>query len=99
MAGNLSSKLEWNLANPRWASTLNPVLANPIISGNLLSGVTVKTGSNTINHGLGRDLQGYIVVMNNSAVTFHDNQSQNQHTDLTLILVASGAAVISLYVF
>ncbi len=99
VAGNLSSKLAWELANPRWASTLNPVLSNPLVMGNLLQNVSVLTGANTINHGLGDRLQGYIVVMNNAAVTFYDSQKSNPRPDLTLILNASGAATISLYVF
>ena len=27
----LSPKLDWSLANPRWASVLNPIIANPIL--------------------------------------------------------------------
>ncbi len=99
MAGNLSPKLPWELANPRWASSLNPVLANPIISGQILGPIGVITGANVINHGLGRKLQGYFVIMNNAAVTFYDSQTTNQRPELTLILNASGAATLSLYVF
>lgn len=99
VAGNLSSKLTWELANPRWASTINPVLSNPIVGGNLLQNVAVTTGANTINHGLNDRLQGYIVVMNNAAATFYDSQKTNPRPDLTLVLNASGAAIISLYVF
>lgn len=99
MAGNLSTKLDWPLASPRWASTINPILANPLVNGRVLSNVPVVTGRNVINHGLQRDLQGYFLVMNNAAVTFYDSQLTNQRPDLTLILNASGAATISLYVF
>ncbi len=99
VAGNLSSKLPWELANPKWAARLNPLLSNPLVNGQVLSGIKVVSGSNTINHGLGRDLQGYLVVMNNASVTFYDSQSTNQMPQLTLVLVASGAATISLYVF
>lgn len=99
MAGNLSSKLDWPLANPRWASILNPIIENPIVGGNLLQGISVVTGTNVINHGLQEKLQGYIVVMNNANVTFYDSQASNPKPDLTLQLVASGAAKISLYVF
>lgn len=95
----LSTKLPWELANPKWASALNPVLANQLMGGNLLQSITVASGANTINHSLGRKLQGYVVVMNNAAVTFYDSQATNQYPDLTLVLNASGAATISLYVF
>ncbi len=99
MAGNLSSKLDWPLANPKWAATLNPLLANPLVRGRVLSNVILDSGANTINHGLGRKLQGYLVVLNSAAVTFNDDQSINQYPDLTLIIVASGATTVSLYVF
>lgn len=78
---------------------LNPIVANPITQGRLINGVKVTTGTNVINHGLGEKLQGYIVVMNNANVTFYDTQQTNPRPDLTLNLVASGAATISLYVF
>jgi hypothetical protein len=99
VAGNLSPNLPWMLANPRWAATLNTLLANPIVNGSILSGVVLASGANTVNHGLGRPLQGYIVILNNSAVTIHDSQSSNQMPQLTLILNASGATTVSLYVF
>lgn len=99
VAGNLSPKLPWTLANPKWAATLNPIIGNPIVGGNLISGVAVSSGNNTINHGLGKKLQGYVVVMNSANVTYYDRQATNSMPDLTLILVASGAATISLYVF
>lgn len=99
MAGNLSSKLDWPLANPKWAATLNPILANPIVSGQLIGPFALTTGANTLNHGLSRKLQGYIVILNSAAVTFYDSQSTNQYTDLTLVLNASGATTVSLYVF
>lgn len=99
MAGNLSPKLPWDLANPKWAASINPVLSNPLVSGNLLNSIQVASGNNTINHGLGQALQGYMVVRNSANVTFYDRQSTNPTPDLTLVLVASGAATISIYVF
>lgn len=99
MAGSLSPHLEWKDARTKWSSQINPVIANPLTNGNLLTSIKVVSGKNTINHGLGRKLQGYIVVMNNAATTFYDSQSANQMPDLTLILNASGAATISIYVF
>lgn len=99
VAGSLSPKLSWDLANPRWASILNPLLANPLVNGRILQDEEVASGRNIINHGLGRKLQGYIVTLNNANVTFYDSQATNQMPDLTLILNASGAATINLYVF
>lgn len=100
MAGNyLSPSLPWALANPKWAATLNPLLGNPIVNGSLLQGVVLKTGTNVINHGLGRKLMGYMVVLCNAAATFYDNQEENQRPELTLALVSSAPATVSIYVF
>lgn len=96
---NLSTMLPWEKANPKWAATLNPLLANPLVSGRIINDVAVVTGDNVINHGLGDTLQGYIVIGNNANVTVYDKQQVNPRPYLTLILVASGAAVLSLYVF
>lgn len=95
----LSPKLPWDLANPKWASALNPVLGNPLVNGQMLDGVALASGDNAVNHGLQRKLQGYLVVLNSAAVTFYDKQATNQRPDLTLILNASGATTVSLYVF
>lgn len=97
VAGNLSPKLSWELANPKWAATINPVLANPIVNGNLIENFHVGSGNNVINHSLGRKIQGYQVVRNSANVTFYDAESSQP--SLTFILIASGAATISLYVF
>lgn len=99
VAGSLTTRAPWERAQPLWASQINPVLANPLVQGQLLSNISVSSGANVINHKLGRKLQGYIVVLNSAAVTYYDSQSTNQTPDLTLILNASGSAVISLYVF
>lgn len=95
----LSPKLPWEMANPKWAAALNPVLANPLLQGQILSGIKLVTGTNVINHGLQRSLQGYLVIMSSAGVTIYDNQATNQRPDLTLNLNSSGAATVSLFVF
>ena len=95
----LATKLPWPLANPKWASEINPILANPVVNGSILSGIKVISGKNVINHKLGQTLQGYLVILNSANVTFYDGQESNQTPNLTLVLYASGSATISLYVF
>ncbi len=99
VAGNLSPHLPWELANPRWAASLNPLLSNPLTDGLILPGVLLATGSNVINHKLGRKLQGYFVILKNANITVYDTQTTNQTPEATLKLVASGAGTVSLYVF
>lgn len=95
----LSTRLSWDQAQTKWASTLNPVLSNPILAGSILSDIELITGVNVVNHRLARQLQGYIVILNSAAITLHDSQSSNQRQDLTLILNSSGGGTVSLYVF
>ncbi len=99
VAGNLSPKLPWDLANPKWAASINPILSNPLVGGKILSNIVLATGSNVINHGLGKELQGWIPILNNANITIYDSQTTNSMPELTLVLVASGAATVSIYVF
>jgi hypothetical protein len=87
------------LVETRWKSQLDPVIACPLVNGQLLSGVALVSGYNTVNHGLGRKLQGYIVVLSGAAETFFDNQDNNASPQLTLILHSSGPTTVSLWVF
>ncbi len=98
-AGSLSPKLDWELANPKWAAALNPLLSNQLAQGLILSNVALAAGFNTISHLLSRKLVGYLVILNSSPATFYDSQATNQRPDLTLILNASAKTVVSLYVF
>ncbi len=99
MAGSLSSNLPWELANNKWAASLNPVIANPLVNGQIIPNVALISGRNVINHKLQRKLQGYLVILNSASATFYDGQATNQMPDLILILYASGATTVSLYVF
>jgi hypothetical protein len=87
------------LVEQRWKSQLDPVLASPLAKGHLVSNQVLVSGVNTINHGLGRKLQGYIVVLNSASATFYDNQDTNSMTQLTLVLNASAPTTVSLWVF
>lgn len=82
-----------------WKRYLDPILSHPINNGLILENVNLSSGINTINHTLGRALQGWIVVRQNAAATFYDNQSANIMPALTLILHASGTVTIAIYVF
>jgi len=79
-----------------WAQQLNPVLTNPLVQGSLLSGIPITTGSNVINHKLGRQMQGWMVVDTTAAVTLYRSAPFNSST---LTLVASGTSTIALWVF
>ena len=95
----LPQQLDWNMAQNRWASILNPVISSPIVNGLLLTNVSLINGTTVINHKLGRKLQGWILVGINGAATIYDNQASNQMTDLTLSLTSDADVICSIWVF
>lgn len=88
------------LMQTAWAQQLNPVVELPINSGVIINGISLVIGDNTINHTLGRKLQGWVVVgMHNAFSQIFDKQSTNQMSNLTLILNSSAITKIDLLVF
>jgi hypothetical protein len=82
-----------------WATQLNPVLRNALVQGQLIE-TSVVNGVNTINHGLGRKLQGWVVAgMSGGFVQLYDSQASNQMQNKTLVLNSNGSADLKLWVF
>lgn len=75
--------------------TVSPILDSEIVDGLQLDDIELSTGSNVIDHKLGRALRGYIVVRKSANVTIFDTQV----TKTVLKLTSSGAATISLWVY
>jgi hypothetical protein len=96
MAQPLSPKLEWPLANPLWAQTLNPVIANPLNNVKIIQGYNLVSGINRINHGLGQLQQGWFLTDVNAAITVYRSSPFNNQT---LTLTSSGAATVNIGVF
>jgi hypothetical protein len=96
MSGPLSPKLDWSLANPKWAASLNPILAKPLTSSQTLKGIVLAEGSNVILHKLARQMQGWYITDLNAAVTIYRSAPFNS---TTLTLTASGAATVNIEVF
>lgn len=89
-----------SLLQTRWASQLNPLLSSPLLKGRVLSAVALLAGDNTIDHGLGAPLQGWIVIRQyNAYAGLYDKQSSNNMPELTLILNSTGSTTVDLYVF
>jgi len=81
------------------AQALNPILTNPQTQGTLTTKVQLLIGSNVVNHGLGKPLQGWSIVRKRSAAGIYDNQDSNPNPSLTLILVSDAVVSIDLYCF
>lgn len=79
--------------------TLNPVFNTPILEGNLLQKIPLLTGSNTINHKLGRTLIGWMITRQRGAASIYDAQDLNSMPASTLILISSAPAIVDIYVF
>lgn len=87
------------LLQNKWAAILNPIIAKPQNSGNILQSVPLAIGANVINHKLGRNLQGWVIIRQRAAGTAYDTQDTNLTPDLTLRLVSSAVMVCDIWVF
>jgi len=82
------------------AQTIAPIIAQPILGGNLLTGIVLVSGQdNIVNHKLGRKLQGWVVTRIVTDATVWDSQSLNPNYLQTLILNCSANTTLDLWVF
>ena len=95
----LPRKLNWEIAQDRWAAQLDPVLALPQSQSIILKNVALINGTTVVNHKLGRNLQGWKIIRLRASATIYDNQDSNQTPNLTLILVSNAAVTVDLEVF
>lgn len=92
----LPQKLTLDLLETQWAALLNPLLADPLNSANLLTNVALINGMNVINHKLGRKMQGWFVTdINGSSVIYRSSPFNNK----TITLTSSAVVTINLAVF
>lgn len=92
---NLPLSLSLSATQTQWSALLNPILANPILSGRLLT-VPLILGVTVVNHGLQRNLRGWFVVDQNAQANLYRSQPLN---DLTLTLTSDAAVTVTLWVF
>lgn len=93
LPGNIADVL---IKLPIWKSYLDPVLANLLVQGNLVTGQLMVTGSNIINHGLGRQQLGWIITDSNASAAIYRSQPFNSKT---LTLTSSAPTTISVWCF
>lgn len=94
-----STDRSMTLLQSAWASKIDPLLNNPLANGRILKQVTLQVGTNQVNHGLQKPLQGWYIVRQRSAASVYDNQDNNQMPSLTLELVSSAVVIVDLFVF
>lgn len=78
---------------------LTPVTSMSLMGGNLLTNQGLGTGDNTINHGLGRTLVGWIIVRQRAAASIYDTQDTNPSPTKTLTLNSSAGVTVDIYCF
>ena len=83
----------------RWRSILNPFVGNPSLNSVILENISLASGSNSVNHTLGRALTGWRIIRIRQSATIYDTQDVNPMPDLTLLLTASAACVVNIEVF
>jgi len=88
------NQLQNNIAN-----SFSPLTSKTQNDNNVLSNVALTVGTNTINHGLGTNLQGYYIVRQRAKASIYDTQDSNKSPNLTLLLVSDTAVSVDLIVF
>jgi hypothetical protein len=89
---------ELNQLQSNVLNKLNYLFKNPLLSGEYQD-VVLAVGDNTIQHSLGQKPTGYIVCLQDAASTIFDKQSTNNQATTNLILNASVATNVTLYIF
>lgn len=93
----LSTKLPWDLAQTKWAASINPVLALPILNGNEVDGINlVANKPQAINHLLQRMPLGWFLLDNTANTVVWRTAS---FTTTTITLQSSANTTINLWVF
>lgn len=95
----LPKNLTWDLAQYRWASQIDPLLAQPQNQGLIIRQVPLINGHTVVNHLLDRKLQGWVLTRQRAAANIYDAQDSNQTPQQTLILISDQAVVVDLWVF
>ena len=72
---------------------------SPMVSGVLLTGVALTTGTTRVVHKLGRPYKGWMVVDTTTSGTVWRDASDNTRVQDAIPLIASTAMTVSLWVF
>jgi len=96
---SLPRRLDWSIAQDRWAAALDPLLDNPLNNSLVLKKILLMNGHTVINHMLGRKLQGWSIVRQRAGANIYDAQDSNQTPQQTLILISDAAVVVDIEVF
>lgn len=91
-----SDDTEFQLMQNKWSAILNPLIAKPLSSANILKDIPITMGVNTINHLLGRKMQGWIICDIDANAILYRSQPLN---DKTLTITSNGNCTVNLVVY
>lgn len=94
----LPQKQPLPLMQTSWAQQINPILANLLVRGQLLTGIELINGTTVINHKLGRIPNGWFPV-STQGLAMIGEAAQQPNPTLTLTLVSSAAVTTGIWVF
>jgi hypothetical protein len=84
------------LLQKQWTLELNPLLANILTQGSLLSDINLVIGANTFNHYLGKQMTGWILTDQDEIASIYRSKPLNSQT---LTLTSSAICTVSLWIF
>ncbi len=94
---SLSTKLTWELAQTKWAGELNPVLANPLLAGRLVTNIALVSGTPlSVNHLLGRMPNGWLLTSNTANSVVWTSEPFNSKS---FIFQCSADTIIAIWAF
>ena len=94
-----SENQEVNRLQSHIKTTLNPLLQLPISDGILLKDQDIATTDTRVNHGLGREYEGFIVTKVNANAVIYESTTANPSKDLYILLKAGSTATADIYFF
>jgi hypothetical protein len=80
-------------------TTLTPLLELPISDGVLIKNLSIETSDTRVNHGLGREYEGFVVTRLQSNAVIYESDSTNTDKNLFILLKGSSAATADIYFF
>lgn len=92
----LSTSLPFPQMLTKWASTLNPLIKNPLNDVSIIPNVKLINGVNNINHLLQQTQQGWFLIDIQGAATIYRSAPFN---NTTLTLTSNAAVTVSIGVF
>lgn len=96
-------KIKTEIKDLRVVQDALALIFNRLLGVSFLDGRTVTavlaSGDNRIEHGLGREPEGYFILRKNAAATIYDKLASSQLTERFLVLNSSATVTVTLWVF